>query len=296
MEETQRKRRGHDFLPSGKYLKQIPDDHETEGTPAGDKIIYLHYFGGPTDVYLAEIWHDSDEDCWMGFGFTRIHGLGDGEWGDVNFAELEQLRVRGGLVIIERDLHWNPVPFWRVEQPFSDYGYDYIVRVGQALGTDPGLIAANCQEARDQGILLTAVHRDGLEGPPEARWATVATALASWPEDRLRKFGLGAEDVPAAFGELDHLRNIDGAFSPERATLRTRILSRFPSPGGAPARTAAPVSLRPSRRSVKDTLAEAHARRKQGLIPLPPACCPGDEQPGTRRARMTTRKFHPGRI
>jgi hypothetical protein len=254
MRETQRARRGHDFLPPPDELAGIPGDGGTSAVPLGDKIIRVHYFGGPADCYLAEMWQD--EDTWRGFGYTTFSGIGGGDWGDVGLEEMEQ--VRAGLVIIERDLYWDPVPFWRLEHRFDDFGYDYIVKAGRALGHDPGQIAADCRDARDQEAPLTALQPAWRHDPASGGWQTLAVALADWDGARLARHGLGAADVPAALGELARPLWLGEEHSGEQARVRAAILSRFPQdaagatrrarPGSRPARPAAAARNPPVRR------------------------------------------------
>lgn len=111
--ETQRRRRGHDFFPSDEALAEIPHAYETDGVPAESKVIWLHYFGGPLDLWVAEI----DRETGESFGYLRLAGNPDGaEWGYTSLAELEQVNTAHGLVIIERDLHWEPRKFGEIKE------------------------------------------------------------------------------------------------------------------------------------------------------------------------------------
>lgn len=102
--ETQRGRRGHDFYPD----TTIPALYATEDTPAADKTIHAHYFAGGSDWWIAEY----DPETGMAYGYARIGGLADcAEWGYISLPELETINVRGGLIVVERDLHWIPRPF-----------------------------------------------------------------------------------------------------------------------------------------------------------------------------------------
>lgn len=106
--ETQRDRRGHNFYPPKSVLKKIPALYATDGTtPLAEKTIHLHYFGGPYDAWIAEF----DPETGMAFGYVEIGGHGEGEWGSVYLPEVEELNLQRGLIVIERDLYWEPVPF-----------------------------------------------------------------------------------------------------------------------------------------------------------------------------------------
>ncbi|GIJ12224.1 UvrD-helicase domain-containing protein [Micromonospora andamanensis] len=108
--ETQRARRGHPFYPPADLA--VPALYATEQQPNGDKIIYLHYFGGGNDWWIAEY----DPPTGEGFGYACINGDADNaEWGYHSLVELEQ--IRRGLLIIERDLHWTPRPARELRLP-----------------------------------------------------------------------------------------------------------------------------------------------------------------------------------
>ena len=118
MPETQPRLRGHAFLPPARLLRKIPGAYATDSVPAAQKVIWVHYFCAAGDWWLAELWHDEEDDRWTGFGYARLAAMPEmAEWGDIDLAELEALRARGrgGLpVLVERDLHWKPVPFRRL--------------------------------------------------------------------------------------------------------------------------------------------------------------------------------------
>jgi hypothetical protein len=100
--ETQRKRRGHAFLPPKAVLKKVPALYGQEG--AGESAtVHVHYFLGGWDWYLTEL--DSDG---TGFGLVKSPMMPEGEYGYVSLQELEELRA--GIFVVERDLDWTPVP------------------------------------------------------------------------------------------------------------------------------------------------------------------------------------------
>jgi len=105
MIETQRKRRGHRFLPP-KSVK-VPAMGTTDGIPFAEKSIPLKYFAASGDWYIAE----ADFETGEAFGFTKLAVYPDGEWGYIDLNELERLNVHRGLVIVERDMHWTPKKF-----------------------------------------------------------------------------------------------------------------------------------------------------------------------------------------
>lgn len=78
-------------VPSKERLDKIPRLYETEKVPVQDKLIYLHFFIGSCDWYIAE--YDGDDTF---FGYAILNGdLDCAEWGYVSFSELKEVRVQG---------------------------------------------------------------------------------------------------------------------------------------------------------------------------------------------------------
>jgi hypothetical protein len=99
--ESNRQRRGHEFLPPS-LIEQLPGLYSTENVPLADKQIYAHYFNGACDWYIAEL----DREDGTAFGHCDL-GMGFPEWGNVNLVELESLRTKAGFVV-ERDCYFTP--------------------------------------------------------------------------------------------------------------------------------------------------------------------------------------------
>ena len=120
--DTQRRLRGHAFLPPRRVLDKAPAAYATENMAAEDKTIIAHYFSGGADYYIAEMWQEPGEEGepsrWMAFGYARLASHPEGqEWGYLDLDELEQVRGRtpqGLPVIVERDMHWAPAPFSQI--------------------------------------------------------------------------------------------------------------------------------------------------------------------------------------
>ena len=98
--------------PSEDRLSKIPKLYETEHIHLQDKLIYLHFFIGGCDWYVAEF---DGEDTF--FGFVCLNGWQDcAEWGYISFNELKQLKVDAPVSIngqkalipleVDRDLNW----------------------------------------------------------------------------------------------------------------------------------------------------------------------------------------------
>jgi hypothetical protein len=102
MNEVNRRRRGHDFLPAWESMTAIPHLYATEDVPLQEKIIHVHFFVGSCDWYIAEI----DDDTWLAFGYANLGDPQSAEWGYIPLPELEAVTI--GPWVVERDLAWSP--------------------------------------------------------------------------------------------------------------------------------------------------------------------------------------------
>ena len=82
--------------------KKWPALYSTEDTPIEDKKIVAHFFGGSCDWYVAEY----DPTTYEAFGYADL-GMGGGEWGSFNLQEIEAINAHRGMLIIERDCHFD---------------------------------------------------------------------------------------------------------------------------------------------------------------------------------------------
>ncbi|KAB2344899.1 hypothetical protein [Actinomadura rudentiformis] len=167
MEETQRKRRGHEFLPPPRVIDRTPGERGQENVPEADKIAHIHYFGGAVDFWVTEMWQEIGTGEWMAFGYMKFsHAPNDGEWGSQYLSALEQMVLGRDLpYIVERDLYWDPTPMWQIERAgvWDSHGYQYIVRYGEMRGWPTPKIAELCRKAhQDQAPADTAMW-DGTE-------------------------------------------------------------------------------------------------------------------------------------
>lgn len=77
--------------PSTERLARIPKLYETENVPLAEKIIYLHFFLGSCDWYIAE--YDGED---LFFGYAILNGDRDNaEWGYISLSELKDLKSFG---------------------------------------------------------------------------------------------------------------------------------------------------------------------------------------------------------
>lgn len=103
-------RRGHRFQPPDADLARVPSLYATEHVPVPDKTLWLHFFAGPADWWVAEL----DSTVLRAFGPVNLgHGV---EWGYFDLAELAMATIPlpftgyGLRVPVERDLYWTPGP------------------------------------------------------------------------------------------------------------------------------------------------------------------------------------------
>ena len=90
--------------PSNGQLKAIPELYATDGLGLGDKLIYLHFFLGGCDWYVAEF---DGEDRFFGFAILN-NNQHNAEWGYFSLQELRDLKV--GMLEIYTDKHWDIRP------------------------------------------------------------------------------------------------------------------------------------------------------------------------------------------
>jgi hypothetical protein len=89
-------------VPTREELDLIPRLYQTEDIPLKDKLIYLHFFIGSCDWFIAEY---DGEDLFWGYAILNEDHL-NAEWGYMSFTELKEVRVHGWLEI-DRDMNWK---------------------------------------------------------------------------------------------------------------------------------------------------------------------------------------------
>ncbi len=76
--------------PSTARLAKVPKLYETEEIPLKDKLIYLHFFIGDCDWYVAEYENDR---FW---GYVILNGdTINAEWGYFSFSDLKNIKIHG---------------------------------------------------------------------------------------------------------------------------------------------------------------------------------------------------------
>jgi hypothetical protein len=91
--------------PTQEELATLPRLYATEGVPAKDKPIYLHFFLSACDWYAAEF---DGEDTFFGFAILNSDHQ-NSEWGYFSLQELAAIKVSGWLEV-DRDLGWQVRP------------------------------------------------------------------------------------------------------------------------------------------------------------------------------------------
>jgi len=77
--------------PSKERLARIPRLYDSENTPLQEKQIYLHFFIGGCDWYVAEY---DGKDLFFGYAILN-NDYQMAEWGYFSFAELKALSFSG---------------------------------------------------------------------------------------------------------------------------------------------------------------------------------------------------------
>lgn len=96
--------------PSKNVLSEIPKLYETEDIELKEKQIYLHFFIGGCDWYVAEY---DGEDTFFGFAILN-NDLANAEWGYVSFSELKSVSI--GFCEIDNEVNWKVRKALRIEK------------------------------------------------------------------------------------------------------------------------------------------------------------------------------------
>jgi len=115
------KRRGHRFVPPKADTRKVPDLYATGDAPMRDATIWLHYFAGGCDWWIAELGApevlDDGTVSWRAFGYACLGDPGLAEWGTTDLFDLATTlvpigTVRGAVIrnAVERDCYWTPAP------------------------------------------------------------------------------------------------------------------------------------------------------------------------------------------
>ena len=98
--------------PSNKELCKIPTLYSTENIPLEDKLIYMHFFLGGCDCYIAE--YNAMERIFFGYAILN-NDLQNSEWGYISYDEIRELKTPQGFEV-DRDLHWKSQKAIEIDQ------------------------------------------------------------------------------------------------------------------------------------------------------------------------------------
>ena len=90
-------------IPSKQRLARLPGLYETEMVPLKDKLIYLHFFIGGCDWYIAEF---DGKDLFFGFAILN-QDFEMAECGYVSLKELKKIKVGWLEVDCEKEEIWT---------------------------------------------------------------------------------------------------------------------------------------------------------------------------------------------
>ena len=97
--------------PSIEELTKLPAFYTTEEVPLKKKMIYMHFFKGGCDWYVAEY----DPEQRLFFGFAILNSDYDmAEWGYFSLRELDELKAK--FLEVDRDLYFSPCKASEVEK------------------------------------------------------------------------------------------------------------------------------------------------------------------------------------
>lgn len=118
-------------IPTRRRLGVIPRLFETERVSLKDKLIYLHFFIGGCDWYIAEY---DGEDLFWGFAILN-NDLQNAEWGYISFSELKGIKVNGWFEVdCETQDVWRVCKASEIEKIRIANGW---IRPGQPSSTKP---------------------------------------------------------------------------------------------------------------------------------------------------------------
>ena len=89
--------------PTKEQLAKIPKLYETENVSLREKLIYLHFFIGGCDWFVAEF--DERENLFWGYAILN-NDLEMAEWGYLSLEELKSIKIPPGFEI-DCDLYWE---------------------------------------------------------------------------------------------------------------------------------------------------------------------------------------------
>ena len=111
--------------PTKAQLDKVPRLYSTEKIPPKDRLIYLHFFIGGCDWYIAEY---DGEDIFYGFAIMN-NDTEMAEWSYISFNEMEEVKTLGGHLDLSYPMEADAslilpeevLPFPREEPDYLDF-------------------------------------------------------------------------------------------------------------------------------------------------------------------------------
>lgn len=110
--------------PSKERLLKIPRLYETGNIPLKDKLIYLHFFIGGCDWYVAEF---NRSDLFWGFAILN-NDYEMAEWGYFSFREMKEINISGIEIDCESEDIWKICKASQIEKICIAQNWNLITR------------------------------------------------------------------------------------------------------------------------------------------------------------------------
>jgi hypothetical protein len=158
-------------IPNNERLDKIPKLYQTENIPLRDKLIYLHFFIGGCDWYVAEF---DVKDLFFGFAILN-NDIQNSEWGYISFEELKQLELDGWLEVdCETEEAWKIRKASEVEKIRIAHGWAKKESNTDALTKEQKLLlkvrAGHFQHFQDLFAEVTSPYSDFFGVDPYPIW------------------------------------------------------------------------------------------------------------------------------
>ena len=110
-------------IPMDHFLADIPALYATEDKDLKDKLIYIHFFLGNSEWYVAEY---NGKDLFWGFVILGGNFL-EAEWGYFSFSELQAINAYGVQVDCVPDEYWPIRPAAEIDNISQANGWNLTI-------------------------------------------------------------------------------------------------------------------------------------------------------------------------
>jgi len=158
-------------IPTKERLAKMPKLYETEHVPIKEKLIYLHFFIGVCDWYIAEF---DGVDLFFGFAILN-NDYEMAEWGYVSFRELKEIKIQGCLEVdCELEEIWRICKASEIEKLRIAHGWLKDKEMIQGITKEYELIlkvrAGHFQHFQDLFAEVTSPYSDYFGIDPNPIW------------------------------------------------------------------------------------------------------------------------------